>query len=89
MLYGSQKLANELTASSSEIITKVPVLSVIGDVTGVASIAEHAYSFYKNPNWNDGLHVVGQIAAMAIGGEFEIGYNLLTLGADTLEKWLE
>jgi len=89
IIYGSQKLANSLTKTSSRIISKIPVLDVIGDVTGVASIAEHSVKFYQNPNWNDGLHVVGQVTALVIGGEFEIGYNLLTLGADTLMDWMD
>jgi len=89
IIYGSQKLANSLARTSSKIITKIPVLDVIGDVTGVASIAEHSVKFYQNPNWNDGLHVVGQVTALVIGGEFEIGYNLVTLGVDSLMDWLD
>ena len=81
---GVQKLGN-VVSKEYPVVTKLPVLTTLGKLTGVISIANNFNQFLDNPsqNWWNGVEAAGQIGFMAFGGaQANLIYNLSVMTID-------
>ncbi len=81
---GVQKLGNAVS-KDYPVITKLPILSTLGKLTGAINIANNINEFRQDPynNWWNGVEAIGQIGFIAFGGaQANLVYNLSVMTID-------
>jgi len=85
-IVGAQKLANSIAKTTYKVITEIPVLHTLGDLTGFVSMADNFIKFKQNPsqNWWNGIEASGQLILWGTGlKEAELIFNLSTMTIDS------